>query len=356
MMRFAVSSTNVAGVPAAWVPRASDEFLHQPDGDPGMPWKETWFVGAYDLANGFALSLHMTVSPERPDDTRVAVAVRLGAREGLGVRTEAGCSDHDVFGNSLAQLRVVHSSWNSDHELQLVGDVDGCSFDLVLRGNHWATLWDTMFPGFYQSGQTSSHSYGHAEQSLSFSGTVGWSGAEPTAVDGWGWRDRGWGRRRSTSSFSAGYDMVDGVLADGGVFTLMAFRNPDLPADSPLPLGGWYSNDSTLVPAVSGTFWKDSIGWPERIELTFADGRAFRSRLHRRHFSIAVPFHDAAHELVSAAHGIRDYFGELIDSDGAVFPMHANSGHMHVANVTASSTFVFADPAEGTSNGSEEHH
>jgi hypothetical protein len=351
-----MTSTHVTGVPAAWVPRPSDEFLHRRDGDSALPWKETWFVGAYDLANGFALSLHMTISPERAEDTRVAVAVRLGALEALEVCVEAGLDDHDVFGNTLAQLHVVRSSWNSDHELGLVGAVDGCSFDLTLSGHHWATLWDTMFPGFYQSGRSSSHSYGHAEQSLAFSGTVGWADGEPTAVSGWGWRDRGWGRRRSTSSFSAGYDMVNGVLADGGVFTLMAFRNPDLPVDAPLPLGGWYSDESTLVPAVAGTFWKDSVGWPERVDLSFSDGRTLRSRMHRRHFSIAVPFHDAAHELVSAGHGIRDYFAEMVDSDGAVFPVHANSGHLHLANVTASSTFVFADQTEGNSDGAEEHH
>jgi hypothetical protein len=67
MTHYAVTSTDLTGVPAPWVPHASDEFLHRRDGDPGMPWKETWFVGADEMAHGFALSLHMTVSPERAD-------------------------------------------------------------------------------------------------------------------------------------------------------------------------------------------------------------------------------------------------------------------------------------------------
>jgi hypothetical protein len=137
--------------------------------------------------------------------------------------------------------------------------------------------------------------------------------------------------------------MVNGVLPNGGVFTLMAFRNPDIRADAPLPLGGWYTDRAALTPAIDGRFWKDSTGWPSVVDLTFADGTAFRSTLKRRLFSIAVPFHDAVPELAPEAHSIRDYFAEFEDEDGQTFPVHANSGHMHLANVTANARFVTAD-------------
>jgi hypothetical protein len=135
--------------------------------------------------------------------------------------------------------------------------------------------------------------------------------------------------------------MINGALADGSVFTLMAFRNPDVPLDAPLPLGGWLAAEDTLTPAVAGRFWKDSIGWPQNVDLTFADGRRIELALRQRCFSIAVPFHDAAHEIVPDAHGIRDFFTTCTYADGAIVDVHANSGHLHLANVTAHSTFLW---------------
>lgn len=330
-------------VPVRWLPRPEDEFLHPHVGNSAFPWKETWFVNVHDLAAGFALSLHLTVSPERSPSTRVAIAARLGARETVQVLVADAAPGDGVFGNALAELQVLHSSFDSDHRLRLVGRTEECSFDVELRGQHWATLWSTMFPGFYQAGEASEHSYDHIEQSLTFSGRFAWDGEGPVAVAGTGWRDRGWGRRRSTSSFAAGYDMVNGALADGSVFTLMAFRKPDLTPADPLPLGGWFADASSLTPAVAGRFWKDSIGWPTNLDLTFANGRSLELTLRQRHFSIAVPFHDAAHDVVPEAHGIRDFFATFADADGNPATVHANSGHLHLANVTAASRFIY-DP------------
>jgi hypothetical protein len=67
--------------------------------------------------------------------------------------------------------------------------------------------------------------------------------------------------------------------------------------------------------------------------------------LRQRNFSIAVPFHDAAHDIVADAHGIRDFFATFTDADGAPVDVHANSGHMHLANVTADATFLGYWPA-----------
>lgn len=337
-----MTTADLRAVPREWVPNPSDEFLHELVGDAALPWKETWFVNVHDLDAGFALSLHMTISPEKTPSTRVAIAARLGARETVQVAVGDRAPGEAVFGNAMASLEVVHSSFDSAHHLRLVGRTDDCSFSFDVRGHHWATLWSTMFPGFYQSGSDSSHSYDHVEQSVTFAGQFAWHDEAPVEVSGGGWRDRGWGRRRSTSSFSAGYDMVNGALSDGSVFTLMAFRNPDVPIDAPLPLSGWLSSPDTLTPAVSGRFWKDSIGWPTHVDLTFADGRAIELTLRQRRFSIAVPFHDAAHEVIADAHGIRDYFATFTDADGALATVHANSGHMHLANVTANAQFLWA--------------
>jgi hypothetical protein len=126
----------------------------------------------------------------------------------------------------------------------------------------------------------------------------------------------------------------------------MAFRNPDVPLEAPLPLGGWLASTDTLTPAVAGRFWKDSIGWPQNIDLTFADGRHIELTLRQRCFSIAVPFHDAAHEIVREAHGIRDFFATCTDADGNVVDVHANSGHLHLANVTADATFLWINDAK----------
>lgn len=59
--------------------------------------------------------------------------------------------------------------------------------------------------------------------------------------------------------------------------------------------------------------------------------------------AIAVPFHDAAHEVIPEAHGTRDYFTTCTDADGDVVDVHANSGHLHLANVTADSRFVYPE-------------
>ena len=239
-------------------------------------------------------------------------------------------------------MEILNSTWDDDHHLRLVGDLPDAEFDITLRGHRRGVLWDTMFPGFYQAGRGDSHTYGHAEQSLRFEGTFAWRGEAKRTLSGVGWRDRGWGRRASATSFPEPWDFAVGWLPDGATFTMCAFRQIELPLDVPLPIGVWYSDRSGTVAAVGGRFEKDSAGWPTTVDLTLEDGRQVESKLQRRGFTIAPPWHDVDHERSSVSFLMREYFNEFIDAEGNTFPLYTIYGAPHLTDVTAAARFVAA--------------
>lgn len=327
--------------PQLLLPQPEDELVHAPAGDESLPWKDTWYFSLLDEAAGIHLAMHMTVSANRVPDTRVAVGIRDGARERVLVRRVDGTHTAGAIGNDLARLEVVHLSWDSAHELRWCCQADDVAFAISVRGVHFAPDWDAMFPGFNPSGKLG-HSYAHTEQVIRGEGWIRWRGEERRPVTGFGWRDRGWGRRKTEATFGSGYDLVGGILPDGSAFAFQAMRNIETAQAERQPVAGFLTDERSLVPAVGGIYYKDSMSFPARLDLEFADGRRVTGNQVRRLSTLGTPFHEAEPERSGIAHGARDYYAALVDPGGAEFAVFSNEGHMLRADVTRDARFFSA--------------
>jgi hypothetical protein len=324
---------------AHWLPKPEDELLHSPSGDISLPWKDTWYFSMRDDVADVTLNMHMTISADRSPDTRVAVGIRHRAREIVEVLRSDGVHTDSILGNDLVALEVVNLSWDSAHELRWRGSLPDAEFDVTVRGRHFAPFFDAMFPGYYPTGKFG-HSYSHIEQMIRVDGWLRWrEDTAPVSVSGFGWRDRGWGRRKSEISFDSGYDLVAGFLPGGEAFAFTAIRHPEVPAEDPMPLAGWLADEATLVPAVSGLYHKDAMSWPAALDLTFADGHRVQGTLRRRTSTLGTPFHDAEPEHSGIAHGARDHYAVFIDPAGRPIPIFSNEGHMLRVDVTRGGAF-----------------
>jgi hypothetical protein len=320
-----------------------DERLHTPVGDESLPWKETFYFSAYDETAGIHLAMHMTISANRSPDTRVAIGVRDRGHEAVVIRREDGKSRGDILGNSLAWLEIVNLSWDSNHELRWRAEAGEFSFDLKVTGVHLAPNFNAMFPDVYPSGR-SGFTYSHTEQLIRLEGTLRWADGTERAVNAFGWRDRGWGRRKSELTFGTGWDLLGAILPDGTVFAFTAMRNVEHGEDAPLPAYGFHSDSETIVPAVGGRYWKDSMCFPFLLDLEFAGGRRVTGHQVRRVSTLGVPMHEAEHEHLAIAVAGRDYYAVLEDPDGNEFCVFSTAGHGILADVTRNAKF-FYDPA-----------
>jgi hypothetical protein len=333
-------------VPKAWLPDPEDERLHLPTGDESLPWKDTWYFSLRDDASDQTLNLHMTVSANRTPPTRVGVSVAHGAKFITEVMRNEGSNTGNSFGNELAHIEVVHLSGDSDHELLMIGNLDAVSFELTVKGKHYAPLWDTMFPGYYATGKFG-HQYSHYEQLITGTGWVQWAGRERVPFSGGGWRDRGWGRRKTELTFNTGIDLIGAILPDDSVFSLIALRSNEVPKDDPMPIAGWRSAEGVLVPAVGGLYYKDAMAWPSRIELEFLDGYRFAAHTVRRSAGLAAAWHDAEPEVSGYGHNLRDYYAVMADESGAEFTVFSNHGNIHKVNVFLDAEFKYISPPVG---------
>jgi hypothetical protein len=327
------------------LPAPEDERLHTPVGDDALPWKDTAYLSVLDEAAGIHLAMHMTISANRFPDTRIAVGARDGGRERVVIRREDGDNGDGRLGNSLARLELVHLSWDADHTLRWVSDADEFAFDLMVTGIGLAPNFTAMFPDVYPSGEKSGYSYSHIEQLIRARGTLTWPGEAPRRVDAVGWRDRGWGRRKTEMTFGAGWDLLGGVLPDGATFAFTAMANVDHGPDAPLPAYGFHCDGDTIAPAVGGRYLKDSLSYPWALDLEFAGGRRIVATQVRRASSLGVPIHEAEHDHVPIAVVACDYYALLADADGRTFPVFSNQGHTILADVTRHARFFF-DPRQ----------
>jgi len=325
-------------VEASWSPDPSDELLHQPWGDESLPWKDTWYFSLVDADAQVHLAMHMTVTAGSPSDTRVAVGVRDLAGESVAVRTEPGRTDSSSIGNSLARLEIVNLSWDSDHKLRWTADMPWFEFDVTVHGVHFAPLFDTMFPGVNPTG-AQGHSYSHTEQVITGVGVVKRQNGPEQRISAMGWRDRGWGRRVNELSFGTGYDLIAGILPDGAAFALSAMRNVEHAPDAPLPIYGFLTDAAGAVPAVGGIFFKDSMSYPARLGLEFADGRRVDAEQVAHLSTLSVPFHDAQPERFGIAVNARDYYATMADPGGRSFAVFSNEGHAMRSDVTGQGRF-----------------
>jgi hypothetical protein len=325
------------------LPRPEDELVHVPVGDPSLPWKDTWYFSIHDPAADVLLNMHMTISANRSPATRIAVGVRHGNRDRVAVHRSDGFATDGSMGNELARLDVLNLSWDSEHRLRWRAGTPEVEFDIEVRGVHFAPLWDAMFPAFYPDGRAG-HSYGHTEQVITGTGWVRWrDGSVATEVSGVGWRDRGWGRRKSELTFDSGYDLCGGILPDGSVFALSAIRSTGNGVAG-LPIAAWRADHDTLLPCVSGRYYKDSMSFPTRLDLEFLDGHRLRASQRRRLATLGTMFHDAEPENSGIAHGARDYYALMVDEQGSEFTLFSNEGHMLRADVTRDAQFSFVAP------------
>lgn len=325
-------------MPIPPLPQPEDELPHQAVGDESLPWKDTWYISLFDSVADVNVAMHMTVSANRSPNTRIAVGVRALGHEWVVTRREDGHSGSAGIGNSLAGITPIHLSWDSHHTLRWWCSTDEFSFEMVITGVHFAPFFDVMFPGVNPSG-LHGHSYSHTEQVIRGQGTLTLADGTSREISGAGWRDRGWGRRKNDVTFNTGYDLVAGILPDGSAFALSAMRNVEHAPGAPLPVYGFLTDADTAVPAVSGDYFKDSLCFPSRLDLCFADGRRVVGEQAERRGSLGVSFHDAEPEMSGIAVAARDFYATLRDPDGAHFTVFSNEGHAMRANVTRGGKF-----------------
>lgn len=322
----------------SWSPDPDEELLHQPWGDASLPWKDTWYFSLVDADAQVHLAMHMTVTAGQESDTRVAVGMRDLAGESVAVCTEPGRTDSRSIGNSLASIEIVNLSWDCNHQLRWTANTASFEFDVTVRGVHFAPFFDTMFPGVNPSG-VQGHSYSHTEQVITGTGVVKRQHGAEQCISAIGWRDRGWGRRVNELSFGTGYDLIAGILPDGSAFALSAMRNVEHSADAPLPIYGFLTDAEGAVPAVGGIYFKDSMSYPARLGLEFADGRRVYAEQIAHLSTLSVPFHDAEPERFGIAVNARDYYATMADPQGRTFAVFSNEGHAMRSDVTATGRF-----------------
>lgn len=333
-----------ASIPAEWKPKPEDELLHTPWGDESFPWKETFFVTLRDDAINANLMMHMTVSANRTPNTRVAVGVAQGNNTTVQVRREDGQHSEKSLGNSMSRLEIVNLSWDSDHELRWVADLDEVRFDLTLKGKHFAPLWDTMFHGYYATGEHGQF-YCHTEQVIVAEGTMTWKAdGRELPFSGFGWRDRGWGRRKTQLMWNTGWDLVSAVLPDDSVFSFIALRSHELPEPAPMPVAGWYSDATTLTPLVGGYYHKEATAWPMAYHLEFEDGRTVTGELVKPTGRLALHLQEAEHrpDVPNITPTMQDYYAVFRDPDGKQYSVFTQNGYMHKVDVFRDAQFIRA--------------
>ena len=333
-------------IPSEWRPKPEDELLHVPFGDESLPWKETFYFTLRDDKTNANVNMHMTVSANRTPDTRVAVSVAQGNNSVTQVRRENGQHNEKSIGNSLTRLEIVNLSWDSEHELRWVGDLDEVSFDLTVKGKHFAPLWDTMFRGYYAIGEDGGRKgqvYRHAEQVIVAEGTLTWkSDGKVIPFCGFGWRDRGWGRRKTQLMWDTGWDLVAAVLPDDSVFSFIALRSHELPAPAPMPIAGWYSDGQTLTPLVGGYYHKEATAAPKAYHLVFDNGVELHGDLVRPTGRVAVAMQESevGPEAPNIAATMQDYYAVFRDVAEREFGLFSQNGYIHKVDVFRGGQFI----------------
>jgi hypothetical protein len=329
--------------PAEWLPAPEDELLHVPFGDESLPWKETFYISVRDDASNANISMHMTVSANRTPKTRCAVSVLQGSNSTIQVVRSEGTQNDQRIGNELSWLEMVNLSWDSRHEVRWIGKLDEVEFDLTLKGQHLSTLWDTMFKGFFATGKTG-QVYCHAEQIVTATGFLRWKGSKEVPFSGFGWRDRGWGRRKTELMWNTGWDLVAGILPDGSAFSCTALRSHEIPEPAPMPVAGWWTDGTSLSPLVSGEYHKEATACPKHIALEFANGRRVVGDVVRPTGRVAVAMQESEFgpgaSIIAAT--MQDYYAILADPAGQQFSVFSQNGYVHKVDVFRGAQFVHA--------------
>ena len=336
-------------IPAAWRPRPEDELVHVPFGDTSLPWKDTFFFSVRDPAINANITMHMTVSGNRSPDTRICLAVAQGNRSATQTCREDGLHNEKQIGNSLARIEIINLSWDSDHELRWVGETDEAHFDLTVRGRHYAPLWDTMFEGYYARGSDAGQVgqiYCHTEQIVVAQGSLTWkSDGVQLPFSGFGWRDRGWGRRKTQLMWTTGWDLAGGVLPDDSVFSIIALRSHEIPEPAPMPVAGWWSDATTLTPLVGGYYRKEGTMAPLAYRLEFENGHVIEAVTVRPTGRVATSLGEAEFDdpaMPNITPNMMDWYALMRDPAGNEFEIFTQCGTMHKVDVFRDGQFIRA--------------
>lgn len=336
-----------ASIPAAWKPKPEDELLHVPRGDESLPWKETFFFTLRDPERNTNLAMHMTVSENRSPNTRITLGVAQGNNISLQTCREDGTHNEKQIGNAMARLEIVNLSWDSDHELRFLADNADVSVDLTVKGKHFAPLWDTMFDGFFAKGSADGsigQFYSHAEQVVVAEGTITWKNdGQARPFSGFGWRDRGWGRRKTQLMWNTGWDLVGGVLPDDSVFTFMALRSHEIPEPAPLPVAGWFADATTLSPLVGGFYHKEATMAPLEYRLEFENGRVIEAHVVRPTGRMATALQEAEFGVPGMPNitpNMMDWYALMRDPNGNEFEIFTQCATMHRLDVFQGAQFI----------------
>lgn len=338
-----------AHIPAEWKPKPEDELLHVPMGDESLPWKDTFFFTVRDPERNANITMHMTVSGNRSPNTRVTCGAAQGNNITLQTCREDGTHNEKQIGNSMCRVEIINLSWDSDHEIRLVGDLDEVSFDLNLKGKHWAPLWDTMLKGFFARGSEDGsvgQFYCHTEQIVVVDGTITWKndGIEQP-FQGFGWRDRGWGRRKTQLMWNTGWDLVGGVLPDDSVFSFMALRSHEIPEPAPMPIAGWWADATSLSPLVGGFYHKEATMAPLEYRLEFENGHVIEAKCVRPTGRIATALQDAEFGVPGMPNmtpNMMDWYALMRDPAGNEFEIFTQCATMHRLDVFQDGQFIRA--------------
>ena len=338
-----------ASIPAEWRPKPEDEMIHVPWGDESLPWKDTFFFSLRDVTLNANIAMHMTVSGNRSPNTRITMGVGQGMNSTLQTCREDGLHNEKRIGNSMMHFELVNLSWDSDHELRWVADLDDVRFDLTVKGKHFAPLWDTMFEGYYAKGEaggTVGQVYCHTEQIIVAEGTMTWKadGIE-LPFNGFGWRDRGWGRRKTQLMWNTGWDLVGAVLPDDSVFSFIALRSHELPEPAPMPVAGWWSDATTLSPLVGGFYHKEATMAPLAYRLEFDNGHVIEADVVKPTGRMATSLQEAEFGVPGMPNitpNMMDWYALMRDPAGNEFEIFTQCGTMHKLDVFKGAQFIRA--------------
>jgi hypothetical protein len=205
-----------------------------------------------------------------------------------------------------------------------------------------------MFPGYFATGGKDGQFYCHAEQVITAHGAVRWKDESTVPFTGFGWRDRGWGRRKTEIMWDSGWDLGAALLPDDSVVAFMALRSHEIDRSQPLPVAAWRASGQSLSPAVRGVYHKDATAYPRSLELEFLDGYHMRGDQVKRTGTAALAMQepDYGDDSVGLATNMRDYYAVFEDTQGARFPVYTQNGHVHNINVFNQADFRFVSPAD----------
>ncbi len=285
MAPTAQSSRTMAGIP-----RSEDEYPHPlPASDLDLPFKDTWLLAFRDDVGDVSFAIHLTLSPNRLPGLRATIALQWGRRNHLRTHYVTPRIDDNGVASEVAELEILNPEWSPAKRLIVRlhdGDLDA---EFEFTGCHFGVDSQVVTPGLIPNSE-GVRDLGHAEQAMRATGHLSF-GDEHISIDGYAYRDRSWGFRKSDKMARHGYTFAQIHLPDAAI-GLLAWQNPDAPADAELPVGGWLSDASGVHSAVGGLLHLSAVARGEHLAMEFTNGRKVDLVIRRALADLHYPYHE----------------------------------------------------------------